>query len=206
MAKTMTPSASETKAMTDGQITKAVAAYRALLEKHAPEFDSGVVQAVLGNPRLAGEMFVVFRVLVEAQANEIVRRVSVANRNVMPQEMLDDLRRKQYTNKDVVKTMPKGEGEEVEVVFFTLGRYISDNDLEKEYELRGLKAADPYSLAAVNKADPAFADECPNCTHWKQGDSWHFVTFRRWIDEWNVIVDRDGNVWRDFWWFAGVRK
>jgi hypothetical protein len=63
MAKTMTPS----KTMTDGQIAKAVANYRALLEKHAGEFDSNVVQIVLGQSQLADEQFSVFRRLVEAR-------------------------------------------------------------------------------------------------------------------------------------------
>ena len=37
-------------------------------------------------------------------------------------------------------------------------RQISDADLDAEYEKRGLKPADPYSLVAVNEADPAFAE------------------------------------------------
>lgn len=37
--------------------------------------------------------------------------------------------------------------------------HINDAHLEKEYELRGLKSADPYSQSAVNEVDPAFADD-----------------------------------------------
>jgi hypothetical protein len=91
--------------------------------------------------------------------------------------------------------------------FFKLNRYVSDADLDKEYELRGLKPADPYSLAAVNEDDPAFADDHPNGTHWKDGDgNWCYAVFRRWFDERDVFVSRDGNGWDDGWWFAGLRK
>ena len=209
MAKTMTPSA-ESKAMTDGQITKAVAVYRALLEKHAPEFDSGAVQAVLGDQGLAGEMFALFRQRVEAKANEVVRRVSGIDRALKPADviaMVVATGRKKYGDDKVIESMPKGEGEDAEVVFFTLGRYISDDDLEKEYEKRGLKPADAYSLAAVNRDDPAFADEKPNCTHWKDGDGkWCYVAFSRWGDVRGVSVSRVDSGWSGRWWLAGLRK
>jgi hypothetical protein len=104
--------------------------------------------------------------------------------------------------------MPKGEGEEVEVVFFRLSRWVSDTDLDKEYGLRDLKPADPYSLSAVNEADPDFTDEHPNGTHWQDANgNWCFAAFIRWDgDERSVNVDRDGNDWNGSWWFAGLRK
>ncbi len=203
MTQIMTPSA---KTMTAGQIDKAVANYRALLEKHAPEFDSEAVQLVLGQTELAGEQFAVFRTRTEAVSNLIVRCAKV-NRTRKPQEVLDATGRKLYTNEDVVNSMPKGEGEEVEVVFFNLGRYVSDADLDKEYELRGLIAADPYSLAAVNEADPAFADKKPNGTHWRDSKGkWCFATFGLWGDERSVDVGRNDRGWNDYCWFAGLRK
>mgnify|MGYP001578347920 CR=1 FL=1 len=209
MAKTMTPSA-ESKTMTDGQITKAVAAYRALLEKHAPEFNSEVVQAVLGNQGLAGEMFALFRQRVEAKASEVVRRVTGIDRTFKPSDVIAKVvatGRKSCVDDKVVETMPKGEGENVEVVFFTLGWFISDDDLEKEYEKRGLKPADPYSLAAINRDDPAFADEKPNCTHWKDSKGkWCYAAFSRWGGGRRVLVRRRDSAWRDAWWFAGLRK
>lgn len=141
----------------------------------------------------------------------IVRRVRV-NRTRTGQEALDASGRKQYTDRSVVDSMPKGEGDEVEVVFFKPdlserdGR-ISDDDLEKEFELRGLKPADPYSVAAGNEADPAFADEKPHGTHWKNADGkWCFAAFHRWDGERSVGVYRHDSVWDGFWWFAGLRK
>lgn len=158
-----------------------------------------------------------------SEESQIIRRVRV-NRNRSPQEALNATRRKQYTDREVVNRMPNGEGDEVEIVFFKpdlpVPSYISDDDLEKEYELRDLTPADPYSLIALNEADPVFADEKPHATHWKNADgNWCFASFNRdargidirrfdsdWDDERNVDVHRRGDVWDDRWWFAGVRR
>jgi len=143
---------------------------------------------------------------VEAISDLLTRCVAV-NRNHTPQDMLDATGRNQYTDKGVVEAMPRGSGDEVEVVFFKVGRYVSDAELHKEYELRGLVPVDPFSLGAVNEADPAFADEHPNGTHWKDAnDRWCYATFGRWVDERSVGVRRDDDDWHDHWWFAGVRK
>ncbi|MBU0964389.1 hypothetical protein KKC06_05115 [Patescibacteria group bacterium] len=204
MAKTMTPS------MTDGQIDKVVenitAGFRKRLRDHRDELSSDTVQTVLGQKDFISALFAEFRQRVEAVSNMIVRKVKV-DRTRTSQEALDVTGRKQYTDDDVVKSMPNGKGDETEVIFFKVGRTISDDDLEKEYELRGLVPADPYSLCAVNGNDPAFADEHPNGTHWKDSNGkWCFASFGRWIDERGVSVDRDGRDWADCCWFAGVRK
>ncbi len=209
--ESMTPSVSEVKTTTAGQIDKAVSNYRALLEKHAPEFGAEPVQTVLGQSELAGEMFDLFRRRVEAVSNIITRRVKV-DRTRTPEAVLAATGRKQYVTDNVVATMPKGDGNDVTVHFFKLdlserNGYISDNDLEKEFDLRGLKPADPYSPAAVNEADPVFADEHPNATHWKDANGkWCFATFRRWRGGRYVGVYRNDFDWGDDWWFAGLRK
>ncbi|MBU4480154.1 hypothetical protein KKG48_01780 [Patescibacteria group bacterium] len=128
------------------------------------------------------------------------------DRSLTPQQILDETGRKQYVNSDVVACMPRGKGDEVEVIFFKHGCFISDDDLEKEYERQGFVHADPYSLSAVNRGDPAFADEHSNCTHWKDSSGkWCYATFYRWDVERHVIVVRHVNAWRDGWWFAGLR-
>lgn len=207
MTTIMTPS----KTTTAGQIDKAVANYRALLEKHSGDFNTDAVQMVLGQPELAGEQFAVFRRRVEAVSNLIVRTAKV-NRGRSQQEAIEATGRAQYTDRKVVDSMPKGEGDEVEVVFFkpdlsNRNGFISNDDLEKEFELRGLKPADPVSVAAVNEADPAFADEKPHGTHWKDAKgNWCCAAFGRWGDRRGVYVSRNGSDWDDSWWFAGVRK
>lgn len=207
MTQIMTPS----KITTTGQIDKAVGIYRALLEKHARDFSAEAVQTVLGQPELAGEQFAVLRRRVEAISNLIVRKVKV-DRSRTPQEALEATGRVQYTDRSVVNSMPKGEGDEVELVFFKpdlskCNGLISDDDLEKEFELRGLKPADPISVSAVNEADSAFADEKPHGTHWKNSDGkWCYAAFGLWDDDRDVNVDRYDGVWGDSWWFAGLRK
>lgn len=147
----------------------------------------------------------------EAVSNLIVRTAKV-NRSRSQQEAIEATGRTQYTDREVVDSMPKGEGDEVEVVFFKLdlsnrNGFISDDDLEKEFDLCGLKPADPISVAAVNEADSAFADEKPHGTHWKDAKgNWCYAAFRRWDDELEVRVYRSDGVWRGSWWFAGVRK
>jgi hypothetical protein len=197
--------------MTDGQIENAVSKLRDAMRKHRFEITRDAAQQVLGAENLGMMLFGPFRERALAVSNLIIRKVPV-NRKRFPQEALDATGRVQYTNQEVVDAMPKGEGDEAEVVFFKpdlseRNGLISDDDLEKEFELRGLKPADPISVAAVNEADPAFADEKPNCTHWKDTEgNWYYAAFdrfggKRWVD-----VRRNDGGWDDGWWFAGVRK
>ena len=109
--------------------------------------------------------------------------------------------------------MPRGEGEEVDVHFFKprpsayKNGVISDDALAKEYDFFGLKPADPYSQGAVHEADPFFADEHPNGTHWKDANgNWCFAAWGRWRGGRRVSVDRFDRVWLGFWFFAGLRK
>jgi hypothetical protein len=149
----------------------------------------------------------------EMTQGQIVRRVKV-NRDRTPQETLDATGRKQYTDSGVVQNMPRGEGKEAEVILFkpepweyTRPGFMSDDDLEKCFERRSLKPADPYSVAAVNEDDPAFADEKPHGTHWKDvNGNWCFAAFRRWNDGRRLDVGRFDSDWYGGWWFAGLRK
>src|SRR3989344_7634417 len=202
--------------MTDGQIENAVGKLRDAMRKHRSGITSDVAQQVLGVENLGMVMFTPFRERAEVLSNLIVRRVKV-NRLLTPQQVLDATGRKQYTNRKVVNAMPRGEGggegDETEVVFFkpepweyTRPDFMSDDDFEKALGRRNLKSAPPDDVAAVNEADPAFADTRPNGTHWKDADGkWCFAAFDRWNGEREVGVDRDGYVWHDLWWFAGLR-
>lgn len=205
----MTPSVA---GMTDGQIDKAADVFRALLRKHRAEFSSEATQHALGTNDLGPALLAAFRKHVEAFSNMITRHITV-NRTRSPQDAIAATGRNQYVDKNVLATMPQGEGDEADVIFFKPGHYVSDADLEKEYALRGLVPADPYALTAVNEADPAFSDEHPNGTHWKDADGrWCYAAFRRWFDDRRVDdgrsvgVGRKGNGWSDGWWFAGRRK
>ena len=203
MTEVMTPS---TKPITKGQAGKFIDVFiDALVKSGLPSEPTQQVLEEQGTA-VAAECVAIVRKRADAISSVIVRRVPV---NILraAQQALDATGRKQYTDSDVVAAMPKGAGGEVEVHFFKLDRYISENDLEDEYASHGLKPADPYSLAAVNEADPAFADEHPNGTHWKDAKGkWCFAAFGRWGGERELSVGRDGGVWGGSWWFAGVRK
>ena len=203
MTDVMTPS---TKTITKGQAGKFVDVFiDALVKSGLPSEPTQQVLEEQG-AAVAAECVAIVRNRAEMLSNIIVRRVPV---NILrtPQQALDATGRKQYTDSDVVAAMPKGADGEVEMHFFKLDRYISDNNLEDEYAARGLKPADPCSLAAVNEADPAFADEHPNGTHWKDAKGkWCFATFLRWHGERGLGVDRHDRGWDGSWWFAGVRK
>ena len=145
-----------------------------------------------------------------AQAvGDMISRVVPVNYNRTPKKAIEATGRAIYADDSVVKTMPAcGDGikDGVEVVFFKLGRYASDDEVAAEFAKRGIEP-DSYAVAAVNEADPGFADEHPNCTIWKDTDGhWCFVAFRRFGRERGVFVGRRGFGWRGLWWFGGVRK
>lgn len=209
MAKTI----ATTKTMLLRQARRLADRFVAKFPKAGKNLPKAAVQSVLDHemePMLV-EMFEVLRRRVEAVSNLIVRKVRV-DRTRTNQQALEATGRVQYTDCEVVDAMPKTSADEVEVMFFKpdlseRSGYISDDDLEKEFELRGLKPADPISVAAVNEADTAFADEKPHGTHWKDAKgNWCCAIFGRWRGERKVFVHRYGSAWIDGWWFAGVRK
>jgi len=103
----------------------------------------------------------------------IVKHVKV-DRSRTPQTMLKEAvnwESRFSLSDEIVGTMPKGEGDEVEVIFFKPDHFVSNvYDLEKEYELHDLRAVDPYSLMAINDADPTFASKYPSGTQWKDNN------------------------------------
>ncbi|MFA6407852.1 MAG: hypothetical protein WCW36_00015 [Candidatus Paceibacterota bacterium] len=129
----------------------------------------------------------------------IKRHVRV-DRTRTPQKVIDATGRKQYVDKDVLATMPIGEGEEVDVHFVPTKRFVPAKDVPAFLAQYGL-VPDPRATAAVNEADSAFADAYPNCTQW--GDNC-YLTFDRWDDERRVCCDRSGHDWDDYWFLAGV--
>lgn len=205
MANTMTPS-QESKEMTERQIDKAVANYRAMLVKYAPEMDSQAVQAVLGQPELADEQLTVFRRRVEAISKMVVRRVKVVNRSRTPQKSVHATKRAEYLNDEVVNSMPRGKQEEVEVCFFLLEKFTSAADVQQALADRGLEP-DPYALAAVNEEDPSFADNHPNGTQWVDSDGNHcYLAFGGFGGGRLVDCFRNEVGWDGYWWIGGVRK
>lgn len=112
-----------------------------------------------------------------------------------------------YCDGDVLKNAPMGITGELE--FFTLRKYISDDDLVHEYASRGLTPATLEDLIAFDENSQSKMDEMLNvATHFKDADgNWCFVAFGRWDGGRSVSVGRgDGDDWSGRWWFGGVSK
>lgn len=151
---------------------------------------------------LIDEMVAVIRKRVEARSEMIVRRVRV-NRALNPEKVIDETGHiRGYVDSDVLATMPKGDGEEVDVYFFPTKKFVPVSQYDSELASRGL-VADPRAQTAVNRDDPSFADEHPNGVQWDKDSC---AAFDRWDDERWVDVSRVDDDWDDYWWLGGVRK
>lgn len=203
------------KGITSAQAGRVSDRFLARCRKESTTLPRDTVQIVLDDEMegLVNEMFTALRTRVERRLKVIVRRIPV-DRSRSPQAVLNATGRKKYVTDSVVVTMPKGQGGEVEVHFFKPDKsaynengWINDEGVEQQFALRDLVPVDPYSLAAVNKSDPGFADEYPNATHWKdENDKWCYAAFYRWSGERGVSVYQSDDGWNDYWWFAGLRK
>lgn len=199
----MTPSE---KKMTAEQIDKAVANYRAMLEKHAPNYAAQAVQQVLGQSELAKEQAEVFRSRVEVLSKTAVRTAKV-DRSRTRKQAIEATGRVVHVNDDVLATMPLGQGD-AEAIFVKLGRNVECSKLDEELGKLGFELiVDPQALAAINEADPIFAEDHPNGTQWKNtAGEFCYVLFGRWHGERDVAVRQDDCDWDDSWWFPCRRK
>lgn len=178
-----------------------------------PDMDDDTAQGWIDNPNALKK--VLLKALCpprtetreEKEDADIVIRVT-PDFTLSSKQALDATGRAQYADDDVIDIMPKATEEgEKEVVFFKVGVYQSDEQLEQAYAKRQLIPCDPHTLCKVNENDPAFADSHPNGTHWKDDDGkWYYAAFLQWGDERGVRVDRRVSDWIDGWWFAGLRK
>lgn len=193
--------------MTDGQIDDLADKLRDAARERRGGFNKDAVHFALQSPDVGMRLVGAFRMIVEDINKRIVRVVTVS-RGRTPKQALDACGRRQNVEDAVVDAMPRGEGDRVEVVLFPVRYMISDDDAEKEYERRGLKPADPYSLAAVNEDDPGFSYDYPNKTHWKDADGcWCSALFGHWGGTQSVGIGRcDDSKQHDGWWLAGLHK
>jgi hypothetical protein len=121
-------------------------------------------------------------------------------------QLLDSLDRKQYVDEDIVDSIVPCEFQELE--FFKLSRYVTNEELSKEYETKGLVPISPYALALYDEKYPKKMDEMGYVgTSWKNSSGeWCFAAFNHWFDGRFVRVYRYDRDWYDSWWFAGLRK
>lgn len=110
-------------------------------------------------------------------------------------------------DKEVLQTAPTGKIVD-DIQFFTLGKYVTDEELDKEYESRGLE---PATIDCLNNFDSKYRNVLDEkkyvATHWKDANGkWCYATFNRWFGKPMVNVYRNDDGWFDDWWFASVRK
>ena len=207
MTKVVTPS---TKTI-ERKINKAVANYRAMLEKHSVDFDPRAVQKVLEHPGLIKKQFEVFRRLVGAREYEHIENLRVM-RGRSAGEVLEATRCTIHTFKveGAVKTMPEGKGDEVELVIFTMGVDASYWEVHREYESRNL-ISDPVALADFCAQNPDFFELFPIACQWmSDGKTYTAMFYTSTIKKGEKRVDIYGHGYNTLWSedvrFAGVRK
>ena len=188
-----------TQSITNGQIGQINDRLATKLrESGLPSEDVQKVLKMPGNAAI-DEMTAVFRKHVEAQNDIIVRHVRV-DRTRTPMEVINATGRNKYLDDEVVATMPKGKGDEVDVYFIPTKRFVPVKEVPAFLAQYGL-VPDPRAQAAVNEVDPTFADKYPNGTQW--GDNC-YLAFNRWFDGRSVNCYRIGHGWNDNWFLSGV--
>lgn len=188
------------------QILRTVKVFFSKMYQDRDLITSRNVQLALLSQSLGAVLFAAFREYVKLASDVIIVRVRLENRDRTQQEAIEATGCVLSIDPSVV--MPKASDDEVEIIFFRPGRFLYDDDLEKEYGIRGLEPVNPFLLAAANEADPYFVQrDGENATHWKDAwGNWCCLSFDFWgIDkkERRVFVFRDGQ-WRGDVWFAGV--
>ena len=129
-------------------------------------------------------------IIMEGSGIIVVKDVLV-DRTRTPQQVLDAIGcKQQYVDKNALATMPKGEGDRVDVWFVSVAE-------ARALFARHRLVPDPYAQAAVNEAFPTF---CPNGTQW--GD--RFLAVGYWGGKRGVCCDRSNDEWGVDYFFSGV--
>lgn len=215
MSKNMTPS---TKPMTDGQIEKVLSKLRSVFQKRADEYDSGQVQKALEHPSdLEIKMLSAFRAEVEIVSGLFTRKVRI-DRTLHPHQLLKETEcQGVYLEAEVFHSMPRAEEgvEEIEIVFFEIDGWWQAIDyrfeaIAQEYEKRGLKPVDPYTLAKANRGNTV-REQLIHVNHetfWRDAEGhWCVMAFHHSSVRYHsVMVKKSEKGIFTTGWFAGVRK
>ena len=122
-------------------------------------------------------------------------------------KLLKSTKRTLYVNDEVLNSAPQGT-QEGTFELFTLSKFVTDDELEKEYAARGLVPATIADIVAYDKKHRDILDEKEYvATHFKDAKgNWCYATFRRFDYSRDVYVDRDVSGWSGDSWFCGVKK
>jgi hypothetical protein len=155
-----------------------------------------------GTPELAKEQPKLFRQPVE-ERNALITRTVAVNRNRTPLDAFLATGRELYLNEAVVSGVPLGTEETVTMSFYCFKRLVTYDKLDEELAKLGLELiVDPIAQAALNEAEPEFADTHPNGTQWKNADGKVcYAFFIGWYGERCVSVRQYGIDWHLYWWF-----
>lgn len=141
----------------------------------------------------------------ELRGDCVVFRVQV-NRKLRPWQLVDSLgsTRERLVEMRLVDTLPRGEGDVVNVHFFQKQRKMRTHDLAAEFQQRNLKP-DPYAQATIKLVDPAFVSAHPNVAAWKNGpDEWCYFGLGSRDPEMRTMLCLGPASFGPKWWFAGV--
>lgn len=188
---------------TDKQIDDYLKVYRDLLLENRHRLEPGAMEKINLSQKYEGVELLCAR--VEAVSEFIVRLAKV-KRGRTPRKALEATGRICNLDDRALESMPPGEGDEVWVHFFRIGRRINHSELEKEFGLRGLKP-DPYAQAQIHADDPSFADGRPNATYWKDlFGNLHALDFFEWNGNRSLTACSNQADWEKNQLFAGVLK
>lgn len=135
-----------------------------------------------------------------------IKRTVIVDRKLSAQQALDATGLNQYTNKDVVASMPNCNDKGLDIDFINFGEYVKASELKSRLAFLGYKLVDPFALAKLNQDDPTFADQYPNGTQWEDSNGkLCYAVFNRVVVERYVGVGQNDVGWYGGWWFACIR-
>lgn len=127
------------------------------------------------------------------------RKATLINKTITARQALENTKRTLYVNDKVLDSAPKNKGDN-KVEFFKLNHSVTTQELQDEYDKRGLIPADIWEMSVLEDSYDKYA------TQWKNKEGiWCCAFVGRWSVERRVDVRRDVD-WDDSCWFGGVRK
>ena len=202
--------------ISDGQIETVVSRLRDALRKHRGEFPAAEIQLLLGTKNIGAKLLSPIRQIVDLKSTFIARLGVEVDRSLSPFLMLRSTEwsftHDNFSDSDALyETMPKGKGETADIYLFK-PQPGSELLLTDEYEMRGLIPADPYSLVAMNVAEPEFCLEHQNATIWEnpEGDRCAVLVGKSRFGGTRILIYHTDRVtgWgrNDTCYFAGFKK